>query len=283
MGGFGEIALGSVQWGMPYGIANQSGPPTGDELPRLLKLAQDAGVRTIDTARAYGASESEIGRHIGDDPRWRVVTKTDPAVVDAAGLLESLRASEAALKRSPLDAVLLHRPVQKAGVWAQLLRERDAGRVGMVGLSALTPAHAWAALDDPDVDIIQVAASLFDQRLARAGFFEAARGRVVFVRSIYLQGVAHLAPDALPAHLSELRGPLAAVRETGVPAWQLFLAYAGTLPGAVPLLGCERAAQLAENVAAWQDRGRHRETVERLAAEMPALPDRVVEPAIWKA
>ncbi len=283
MGGFGELALGSVQWGMPYGIANQSGPPTGDELSQLLKLAQDAGVRTIDTARAYGASECEIGRHVGDDTRWRVVTKTDPAVVDAAGLLESLRASEAALKRPSLDAVLLHRPAQKTAVWSRLLRERDAGRIGMVGLSALTPADAWAALEDTDVDIIQVAASLFDQRLARAGFFEAARGRVVFVRSIYLQGVAHLAPDALPGHLAVLRGPLAAVRETGVPAWQLFLAYAGTLPGAVPLLGCERAAQLADNVAAWRDRDRHAETVKSLAAAMPALPDRVLDPAQWKA
>ncbi len=283
MGGFGELALGSVQWGMPYGIANQSGSPTGAELSRLLKLALDAGVRTIDTARAYGASESEIGRHVGNDTRWRVVTKTDPAVVDEAGLLESLRASEAALQRPSLDAVLLHRPAQKQAVWSQLLRERDAGRVGMVGLSALTPADAWAALEDPDVAVIQVAASLFDQRLARAGFFEAARGRVVFVRSIYLQGVAHLAPDALPEHLAALRGPLAAVRETGVPAWQLFLAYAGTLPGAVPLLGCERAAQLAENVAAWWDRHRLRETVERLAAAMPALPERVLDPAQWKA
>lgn len=283
MGGFGEIALGSVQWGMPYGIANQSGPPTGDELPRLLALARDAGVRTIDTARAYGASEAEIGRHVGDDTRWRVVTKTDPAAVDDASLLESLRASEAALQRTPLDAVLLHRPAQKASVWKSLLRERDAGRVGMIGLSALTPADAWAALDDPDVDIIQVAASLFDQRLARDGFFEAARGRVVFVRSIYLQGVAHLMPEALPAHLAELREPLAAVRAFGVPTWQLFLAYAGTLPGAVPLLGCERASQLAENLAAWRDRGRHRQAVAQLAAGMPVLPDRVLDPAQWQA
>src|SRR5690606_21493334 len=51
-----RLTLGSAQWGMPYGIANRTGPPSRDELAELLRVARDAGIRAIDTARAYGES-----------------------------------------------------------------------------------------------------------------------------------------------------------------------------------------------------------------------------------
>ena len=71
-----QLALGSAQWGLErYGVANRDGAPAAAELGRLLKLAAAAGVRTIDTARAYGASEQRIGEQTGPDPVWTVITK----------------------------------------------------------------------------------------------------------------------------------------------------------------------------------------------------------------
>jgi aryl-alcohol dehydrogenase-like predicted oxidoreductase len=285
------LALGTVQWGMPYGIANRSGRPADTEVARLLEIAAAAGVRTLDTARAYGESETVIGRLVGADPNWAVVTKLAPAAEDARAARDSLAASREALRRPVLDAVLLHRAHQRTAsggeVWDVLKRERDAGRVRRIGVSAGTPEEAWQALDDPTVDCLQVASSLFDQRLSREGFFESANaaGRTVFVRSVLLQGVAHLDPDKLPPHLTLLRDPLTNVchwaRQRGLRPADAFLAFAAGFPGAVILLGCETAAQLDENLRTWS-RGRELAAeIADLGRSVPPLPAEVLNPACW--
>src|SRR4051812_32978748 len=59
-----EVSLGTVEIGMPYGIAENGHVPVPDEhgASRLLHRALDLGVNYIDTARAYGESEAIIGR-----------------------------------------------------------------------------------------------------------------------------------------------------------------------------------------------------------------------------
>src|SRR6516165_7858887 len=235
------LALGTVQWGMPYGIANRQGRPSDSEVEHLLGLAAAAGVRTLDTARAYGESEALLGRLIGPDPAWAIVTKLDPTAKDAGAVPDSLAASRKALRRNVLDVVLLHRAQQRTAfagaVWDVLKRERDAGRVRRIGVSAGTPVEAWEALDDPQVDCLQVATSLLDQRLNRDQFFERAMkaGRTIFVRSVFLQGVAYLGADKLPAYLDLLRGPMTTIgqwtRQRGRRTADAFLAFAAGLPG----------------------------------------------------
>src|SRR5690606_18098685 len=110
---------GGVQWGMPYGIANRHGPPDDQELARLVARASAAGVRAVDTARAYGASEARIGALV--PAHWAVGTKLAPDVApEGASTAElraraeaSLAASRAALRRTRLDAVLLHRAAHR--------------------------------------------------------------------------------------------------------------------------------------------------------------------------
>ena len=65
-----EISLGTVEIGMPYGIAEdgEAPPPDEAEASKLLHSALDLGVNLIDTARAYGESEAIIGRVVAGPP-----------------------------------------------------------------------------------------------------------------------------------------------------------------------------------------------------------------------
>ncbi|MEM9175856.1 MAG: aldo/keto reductase [Myxococcota bacterium] len=298
-----RLALGSAQWGMPYGIANRQGKPEDAALDAMLARARAAGVRAIDTARAYGDSEARIGRALRDAPSsegWRVITKLAPDV-HAPGLgiadgLErvstSLAQSRAALGQDVLPVVLLHRFAHRHAcggkLWRTLLAEREAGRIGQLGVSAATPEEAWAALDDPDVEVLQVASSLLDLRLVRQAFFPRARelGRTVYVRSLFLQGVAHLDPRTLPGFLAPAAEALGQIHDVaariGVTPRALFLGFAREcLPGAHPVLGCESDAQLAELLEDWSD---ERIDVAALAALLDALPTLeadVVDPSRW--
>ncbi len=292
-----RLALGSAQWGATYGIANTSGPPSEDELARLFAVAIEGGVTTIDTAADYPASEDRIGRL--SDGRWRIVTKVtatlegveDPK--DAVRLARrSLDTSRRRLRRPVLDAVLLHRAPHRVrwrgAVWQELVEQAQAGRIGRVGVSAGSPAEAFDAIDDPTVGVVQVASSIIDQRLGRAGFFGAAdsAGCEIFIRSVFLQGVAHLPVDDLPPHLGDLRDPLNRIRQfakrKGWKPFGPFLAYAASLGTSRILVGSERSAQIVETLAQWAQVNDCIEEVRSLAADIPVFDEQILDPSQWR-
>ncbi|MCG8588770.1 MAG: aldo/keto reductase [Proteobacteria bacterium] len=294
-----KLALGTAQWGQAYGIANRTGMPPLEEVDDMLRAAGDAGVRLLDTARAYGEAESRIGELLGAERSWRVVTKLDPQV-SAPGLspqqcrdrvLWSLDASRAALRRPQLDAVLLHRAAHRTeaggAVWEALVAAQAEGSIQEIGISTGTPEEAWEAIRDPEVQIVQVAASLLDRRLPQADFFAAAAaaGKTAHVRSIFLQGIAHLPPYALPQHLRPCTVPLTHIRRfadaRGFSVREVFLAFARSLPGARPLVGCETLRQLREILADWRYAAPSRREVGELAERLPTLEPHLLDPSGW--
>lgn len=295
-----RLTLGSAQWGLRYGIANRDGLPSAAAIGEMAETAAMAGIGTIDTARAYGGAEAAIGALTGE---WRVITKLAPDVsgedIDPAEsrrrVERSLDASRRALRRDRLDAVLLHRDEHRrlsgGAAWSVLLEERQAGRIGAIGCSVVRVADATPLLDDPACEILQVPASLLDRRLARTGFFDAAHalGREIFVRSVFLQGVAHQDRDALADHLATLGDVLASLddasRSAGVERWELFLAWARErTAGARVIVGCETVGQVRRNLDAWSRAGGAvRDVLASVEDRLPELPDAILDPWRWPA
>lgn len=294
-----RFALGTVQWGMDYGIANRKGRPDESEVRRMLAEARAAGIDTLDTARVYGASEAVIGGLVGADSSWSICTKIDPALLPAkpttesarAAAVESLRQSRENLRRERLDCALVHDDAHRTGmeraVWNCLRSEKANGGIGLIGTSVGSPEQAFDALADSTVDVIQVASSLLDQRLLRVDFFaEAAKaGKRIFVRSLFLQGVAHLDSGDLPPHLEVLRRPLQLVadwaQQRGWSPAQAFLAFTRRFESATILLGCESAAQLRTNLGWIRAAPPPPGDLAELGDLIPPLPDEVLNPALW--
>jgi len=59
-----KIVLGTVQFGLDYGINNIHGQVSEDESFSILKFAWEHGIDTLDTAHSYGNSEKVIGNYI---------------------------------------------------------------------------------------------------------------------------------------------------------------------------------------------------------------------------
>ena len=68
-----KIALGTVQWGLDYGIANKSGIPLDQDLKAILEFAKQIGINMFDTAIQYGNAEERIGKLL--NKRDKIVTK----------------------------------------------------------------------------------------------------------------------------------------------------------------------------------------------------------------
>ncbi|HXG23721.1 MAG TPA: aldo/keto reductase, partial [Chthonomonadales bacterium] len=115
---FSRLMLGTVQWGMPYGIANRQGQPTYEEARAILACAYEGGVNCLDTAAAYGTSEEVIGRaleELGLKDHFIVVTKLrhlrhkEFTKQEAEAEIEdSVRSSLRRLRRESLPIVLFH-------------------------------------------------------------------------------------------------------------------------------------------------------------------------------
>ena len=71
-----KLALGTVQFGLDYGIANKSGKILKEDAFKILEYAHNAGIDTLDTAGSYGDSEKIIGDFIADTAKkFNVISK----------------------------------------------------------------------------------------------------------------------------------------------------------------------------------------------------------------
>ena len=107
-----RLALGTVQFGLDYGVANSGGLVTLEDAGNIIRQAELNGVDTLDTAIAYGASEATLGQ-VGVEG-WSVITKL-PALPDdcqgvATWVTAQIEQSMSRLGVRQLQGVLLHRP-----------------------------------------------------------------------------------------------------------------------------------------------------------------------------
>jgi aryl-alcohol dehydrogenase-like predicted oxidoreductase len=291
------LALGAAQLGMAYGIANVVGQPSAPSAHEIVAAAWAGGVRTFDTAQAYQASEVVLGRALSvieDRGQARVITKLAPDLdissVDA--IRDSIVASCEKLGVARLWAVLLHRE-HLLDLWdgplGNALRgARADGLLAHLGVSVYGSSRALAALEHPDLDVIQVPANVFDRRMERAGVFARAHAmdKRVFVRSVYLQGLALMPPTSLPAPLSFARPALEALeahcRKHGLDRGAFAMAYMRLkAPEATLVIGSESRDQVERNVALVK-----RVTVDvECAAEWdrrwPNDMDELIDPSRW--
>lgn len=256
-----QLGLGTVQFGLDYGVSNEGGRTPGAEVRNVLGAARRAGIEVLDTAAAYGASERVLGESLAGDGGFRIVTKSEPgAGSEREGLRASLERSLGRLGRDGVYGFMVHHAKELLGqggdaVYAELAALKAEGLAGNIGVSVYGQAQVDAILARFDIDVIQVPVNVFDQRLARSGCLARLKARRVeiHVRSIFLQGLVFMEPDAAPAFFEPVRERLAAwhanLGEAGLTPAQGALAYARTLAEPdVVLVGVNSAAQLDANV-----------------------------------
>ncbi len=299
-----ELVLGTVQLGLPYGVANRTGMPDGAQAEAILTAARAGGVRSFDTARAYGESEARLGAAfpaaMAED--LRIVTKLDPlaglgpetpGTAAIAAAADSIASSMRALGRTRLDVVLLHRAAHRrlwgGAVWDALRKHRDGGRIGALGVSVATPAEALEAFADPDVRLVQLPFNALDGRWVTAGVPAAARTRAdleIHARSTLLQGLLAddpairwpvVAPETEAGLRADLREAAAGAGYATVADFAIAHARAQDWIDGV-VIGVETRAQLDSHLARWR-------TPPGPVARQPAfsveIPERLLDPARW--
>ena len=202
-----RLALGTVQFGLPYGIANQAGQVSRSEAKAMLQLAVANGIDTLDTAIAYGESETCLGG-VGTQG-FKLVTKL-PALPDGCSdvscwIQAQVAASLARLGVSAVYGLLLHRSDQLLGpngkeLYQALQELKNSGQVQKVGVSIYAPSELEAITELFRLDLVQTPFSLVDRRLLTTGWLQRLNGDGVKIhtRSAFLQGLLLMPQAAIP-------------------------------------------------------------------------------------
>jgi len=59
-----RLALGTVQFGLNFGISNKTGQAPQHDIVKLLNKSRLSGVNVLDTAISYGESEKFLGVNV---------------------------------------------------------------------------------------------------------------------------------------------------------------------------------------------------------------------------
>lgn len=218
-----KLCIGTVQFGVDYGLHGKSAPTLADSVA-MLNAAVQHGVDAIDTSSLYGNAESVVGSFLRQSPVPRenlyIVSKfglssfEGLSATDCVGQLErETDASMAKMGIEYLDSYICHVPsaVRDERIVQAMVSLRESGKVCKVGFSVYEVKEAFAAIDTHAVDFLQIPLSILDQRMFVEGVLDRAAeaGVELHARSAFVQGLALMAESEVPEHLAAIRPVIA--------------------------------------------------------------------------
>lgn len=256
-----KIALGTVQFGMQYGIANKTGKISKDNAFGLLEYAYKRSIRYLDTAHSYGESEEIIGKFISNSKKeFNIISKmphldkrSNPSKIE--GFFEETLKR---LKQPKIYGYLVHRfddlVANRGGVWLELEKLKQKGFVDKIGVSVYKPEEADFLLNNGfNFDLIQVPFNILDQRFSRCFTPLKDRNVEIYSRSAFLQGLFFLGLDAIekrfPAAKEAVKKLCTISQEHKIPVYALCLCFAVLNPSIDKVvIGVDSVAQLQQNL-----------------------------------
>lgn len=284
-----QLILGTVQFGLDYGITNSSGEIPDQVVQQMLVFAEEHDIRIFDTAADYGNSQYRLGQlaPIGNSNRY--VTKFSLPTDGSSPTHENVYSdSMKLLQVEKLHGVLFHKledlRESRLEKTLEILRAgRDAGILSKIGVSIYNRADLELALEVfPDLDLLQLPANVLDMNLLESDEVHKlkSRGVEIHVRSVFLQGLLLTSPSQLSDFFEPLKPALIKLQnvaaKTGKSVLELVLAkirhhrYVDAV-----LVGATTLGELTEITSAWESASEYKDF------ELPAVPREILDPRVW--
>lgn len=212
-----QLVLGTVQFGLDYGITNTAGEIPDDAVVEMLEFAQSQGIHIFDTAADYGNSQQRLGQlaPAGSTPGY--VTKFSlPADGSEPTTANIFHDSMNLLQVENLYGVLFHKLTDLSDPRFEstlnILRSaRDTGFISRIGVSIYNLEDLKLAIRVfPDLDLLQLPANILDLTLLESDEVLQLKenGVEVHIRSVFLQGLLLADPNQLASFFEPLKPSL---------------------------------------------------------------------------
>ena len=259
-----KIALGTVQFGMNYGISNTTGQVSFDEIEKILDFCKFHEIDTLDTAQGYGESEKVLGQF--DLSQFKVITK----LIGSARLETSLEN----LKLDSVYGLMFHRENEcNDQTWKQFETYKAQSMVKKIGVSVYSPNALADLINRYPIEIVQFPMNILDQRFIPLLGKLKERGIEVHTRSTFLQGL--LLMESIPEYFLQVSDIIKAIP---YPRLEYALAFGKEQDGIDRMvLGVTKLQDLKEIFDAYNME------VESIDYSQYAITDeKYINPSMWK-
>jgi len=261
-----KIALGTVQFGIDYGVNSVAGQVDPKEVKKIFSYAHSTNIGLLDTAPAYGNSEKILGRV--NVSNFKVVTKTrhfDSLEInnnDVKLLNNDFHHSLKDLKQDSVYGVLVHNAddLLKPGsekLFDQLKELKQAEKIVKIGVSVYDHIQLQSILDNFDIDLVQLPFNILDRRMIDNGVLATLRSKGVEVhaRSVFLQGLLLMSEQNRPDKFNRWSGLWGIwhewLNDNQITALEVAIRHAISMPEiSKVLVGVDNVDQLKEIVTA---------------------------------
>ena len=256
-----KVVLGTVQFGLDYGINNKTGRPTREAVFNILNTAHSLGVGILDSAEAYGNSLELIGDYQKAFPnrKFQVISKFNEVPYGQNRSLK-LRVKDtlSLISSRSLYAYMYHRfemLKEFPNSYDELRELKEKGLINKIGISVYSNDQLQEVLDGYDFDLIQLPFNVFDNHKRKGPLMKRAHnnGIEIHVRSAFLQGLFFKNVNELPKVLAPLRTDLEELHhisaEFGYSIAELSLKYILSMPYVdYIVIGVDSAQQIEQNI-----------------------------------
>ncbi|TAM93451.1 MAG: aldo/keto reductase [Chitinophagaceae bacterium] len=298
-----KLTLGTVALGLDYGISNKEGKPNHKDGIEVLSAAIEGGINTLDTARSYGDAERLIGDFLMQkkEPIINIVTKFKISPDNIASeqkfkneVYQSIRNSLKQLHLEQVPICLFHAdrqlPLKRvAKILPGLLENlKMDGLIDIAGISVDHPDEADFVLQSSVIEAVQIPLNIFDLRLIKNGMIDRLkdRGKIIFARSIFLQGLFFMSPDDLKGNLIKAKRYIEQLhklaKQADMTVAQLAFSFVRDTEGITSIVfGAVNAVQVYQNVQLLQVKTLSNELRAQVNSYFADVPEEIITPGIW--
>ena len=261
-----KIVLGTVQFGVNYGINNASGQVPLEEVCKILKIAEEGGVKTLDTSAGYGQSELVLGKAMRESQtHFNIVSKYPKTT---KGVRETFMESLTQLGVKSVYGYLVHLfkcYEDNSSIFDEMIALKNEGKIEKVGFSLYSVDQLQLLFDrDVKFDILQFPYNIFDRQFEPYMHQLVEMGVEIHTRSAFLQGLFFKDVNTLPERLVPLKVYLEKLHQYSeterVTVEQIAFGYVlanDFVKGA--LIGVDNHSQLEANLKAASQRLRQKD------------------------
>lgn len=207
-----KLILGTVQFGLNYGINNIKGKPSFLEVKDILDISFLNGIRLLDTAESYGDSQERIGAyHEKSSNSFLVITKFSATRLDLPyNIKERVYANLKTLRIESLYSYMFHSYVDFIKYYPDFKEDliflKKEKSIQKIGVSLYTNEELEEVLKYDEVDLIQLPFNLLDNSSQRKEILLKAKsmGVEIHTRSVFLQGLFFKDTNMLEGSLKSL-------------------------------------------------------------------------------
>ncbi len=251
-----KFILGTVQFGLDYGINNIKGKPTSTQVFEMLDYAVSKGVKIIDTADAYGNAIELLGVFNITHPgvftiNTKFISKREPLINQVSNAFDLLHVDNIntyfyhSFNDFVNDPELLH----------ELVAMKQNNQIRKIGVSIYDNDEFSTAINTPEIDVIQFPFNLLDNYNQRGELMKLAKekGKELQIRSVFLQGLFFKSLENIPNRMAPLKPYLHKINDLSneyhMSVEKLALLYALQQPEIDNvLLGVDNLEQLRHNL-----------------------------------